>query len=130
MKEKIKNYRKVQSLEIRQAMMNIAKVRENKSIATSPESILFLLDKALEGEYLCSSEMKLPLTGTNSSDFSVRKAREAIGEVEKKIRYLVEGITSAGMLVYVSSRENNQNFDYNILSSYLSLFAVFSPTKK
>ena len=105
-------------------MNTIAKARENKSVVTSPEKILSLLDRTLEGERLCLAESNLPATGENSSSVNVVKIREAVGTVEKKIRYLVEGISSAGLLMYHSSRVNNKNFDYNLLSSYVSIFAV------
>ena len=122
MREMIGVYRRNREGGIRKAAIKIAKVKQSKNIVTSPESIISLLDRVLEGERYCSSEAKLPPTGTNSSSLSVGRAREAVGEIEKKIRYLVEGISSTGRLMYVFPAENNRNFDYNLLKSYLGLF--------
>ena len=123
MKANLELYRKIQSEGVQKAMMTIAQAKENKSIISSPNHILSLLDEALEGERLCSAEDKLPSTGIHAS-LDMQKVKKAIGQVEKNIRYLVEGISSSGRLMYVSSKEDNRNFDYNLLNSYLDFFAV------
>ena len=127
-REDLKLYRKFHSREILGAMRVIAQVRKNKSVMIPTEKIFSLLERALEGERLCSSESKFPPTGITTG-FDGRGVRRALERVERRLRYLTEGIASAGMLVYVSPEENNANFDYNLLRSYLSLFGVPSAKK-
>ena len=122
MQEKIKLYNVAQGRENRRVVGEIAKLRENKSIVTSPGDILSLIDDLLKGEPLCSAQNRLPPTGTHASRLDVQKTRSAVGEVDKRIRHMVEGISSAGLLMYVSPKRENRNFSYNLLSSYLSVF--------
>ena len=122
MKEKIKFYNTVQGQKIQKIMAKIAKVRENKSIVTSPRDIISLVDDLLKGEPLCSAENKLPSTGVHTSSADVPNIQKAVDEIEKRLKHLLEGISSAGLLMYVSPKRENKNFSYNLLSSFLSFF--------
>ena len=122
MGDKIRRYSVLRGRATRQAVAEIAKLRHNKSIVTSPGDVLSLIDDLLKGGPWCSAEDRMPTKGMSSSDLDTEKTRAAVGEVNRRIAHLVAGIESAGLLMYVSPKGENRNFSYNLLSSYLSIF--------
>ena len=128
-KRYLERYRSVYGNEMGEAMSKISRSKEEKGVITDPGDIVALLDKKLKGERICSVENLLPPTGINAAPFDNQKIKGAVQEVEKRVRYLREGISSAGLLLYVSPKEENQNFSYNLLNSYLKLFSLSSPVQ-
>ena len=122
MKEKIKYYNAVYGQKGRQSMIEIAKARQAQSIVTSPIDVLSLVNDMLKGETLCFTQDKLPPTGVYPASFNIHKVQEAVSEIDKRIKHLVEGISSSGLLMYTSPKSENRNFSYNLLSTYLSFF--------